>query len=321
MKTLIRFLAALAPMALTLPALGQQVPAHLPTPESIEAYLKYQQRPGYSAFAVSRQGHYGASWSYGVVSAAEQAAIEDCEKDQPQDPCFVISVDGEILYDAIDISALLTRFEDSKAAIWPEVARNQVPIQIAKNDELIKAYHAYLDDKGFKAFAAGRDGSFAAVSGKLNEIQARFSALEKCGNHSAGGRQCELIDVNHQALGGRVKITLPEEVPIDLTDAPTLQSDTRSKTLARPYFKDRWQEYLDASRNKAVAVNNFGAIGFAVEHATTMVAEEAALSSCEAYNQLRRTTGLPGAKLAPCYIIAVNNFFDADAIKLVEQQQ
>lgn len=302
------------------PAVAQQVPAHLPTPEAVEAYLKYTQRPGYSAFAVSRQGNYGASWSYGVVSAAEQAAIEECEKDQPQDPCFVISVDGEVLYDATDIKALLTQFEDAKKAVWPDIAKSQVPIQIAQNDEQIAAYHDYLQQTGFKAFATGKDGSWAAVSGQLNEIQARFAALEQCSTQPQGGRDCELVDVNHQALKGRVKISLPEEQPIDLTDAPLLQSDGSSKSLARPYFQDRWEEYQNATRNKAFAVNNFGAMGIAIEHATTMVAEEAALSACETYNQLRKNNGLPGAKVAPCYIIAVNSFYDADSIKLVEQQ-
>ena len=301
--------------------LAQQVPAHLPTTSAVEAYLKYLDRPGYRAFAVNRQGHFGASWSYGVISAAEQAAIDECEKDQPQDPCFVISVDGEILYDALEISALLTRFEDSKQAVWPEIAKDQVPIQIAQNEQQIDAYHQYLDSKGYKAFATGRDGSWGAVAGQLNETQARFAALNKCSQHAAGGKQCELVDVNHQAVTGRVKITLPELEKVDLSDAPWLAGDKRNKEMARPFFAERWDEYLNASRNKAFAVNNFGAKGMAVEHATTMVAEEAALSTCETYNQLRKNNGLPGAKTAPCYIIAVNNYFDADTIKRVEQQK
>lgn len=304
-------------------AVAQQVPVDLPDQESIEAYLSYQERPGYSAFAISRSGAYGSSWSYGLISSAENAALDDCEKGQPSSPCYIISMDGESTRPTLDVSELLTQFKDAKAQVWPSVEPEKVPLQIANSEVQVAQYQAYTSLVGYKAFAAARDGSWGIASSQITEERAQFLALQACSDHESGGKNCSIIDTNNRATMGRITVkTKATEDFASTIQAPAMEgSDLRSAERAKVFFKDRWQEYQKAERNKAYAVNNFGATGMAVEHASSLVAEEAALTTCEAFNQLKRNFPGIDSRVAPCYIIATNNYFDVENIELVEAQE
>lgn len=301
---------------------AQQVPTDLPNQEAIDAYLSYQQRPAYSAFAISRQGEFGSAWSYGLISAAENAALEECEKNAPVAPCYIVSVDGESTRQTLDVKDLLAQFEDAKRQQWPEVEFEKVPLQIANNDDQIKQYQGYTKELGYKAFAASRDGSWGASFGQITDESARFLALESCRQHNKGGKSCAIVDANNRASMGRITVKTEATELADTIVAPMLEeSDVRSKERAKTFFKNRWDEYQGAERNKAFAVNNFGAMGMAVEHASTLVAEEAALNTCESYNRIKESFPGPDSRVAPCYIIATNNFFDSENIDLVEAQE
>lgn len=304
-------------------AAAQQVPTDLPSPEAIEAYLKYQQRPAYSAFAISRQGDFAAAWSYGLLSSAENAALDECEKNQPTAPCYIVSVDGKSTRQTLDVKALLAQFEDAKAQVWPIVDTEKVPLQVASNPEQVAQYQHYTGLTGYKAFAASRDGSWGISFSQITDERAQFLALQACGTHENGGKSCAIVDTNNRATMGRIKVkTQATEDFADTIQAPEMEgSDVRSAERAKALFKERWQEYQNAERNKAYAVNNFGAMGMAVEHATTLVAEEAALSTCESFNQLKRNFPGINSRIAPCFIIATNNYFDVDNIELVEAQE
>lgn len=299
-----------------------EVPVDLPNEAAIDAYEVYLQRAHYSAFAVSREGAYGSSWSYGIVSAAELAAIEDCQQTTPSSPCFVVSIDGKSLQETVDPETLVKRLEEQRQVQWPQVKKGAVPIQIAANPEQIANYQEYLLLTGHKAFVASRDGAWGMGWQKSNDEQAVKAAIDDCHSKTTNPRGCSVIDQNHQATLGRVAVRLPdtqEDTPIALPDI--LQSDLASKQKAIPLFKNRWQEYQDAERHKAFAINNFGASGMAKEHASALVAEEAALSSCEAYNAIRRNSPIHFDKVAPCFIVATNNFYDVDNIDRVAAQK
>lgn len=302
---------------------AQEVPVDLPSEEAIEAYLLYQGRPAYSAFAMSREGAFGSAWSYGLISAAEDAAIEECEKKQSSSPCYIVSVDGKSTRQTLDVKALLEQFSDAKRQSWPEVDTDKVPLQIANNNEQIEAYQQYTANIGYKAFAASRDGSWGASSEQITEEKAKSLALAACSKHGNGGKSCSIIDTNNRATLGRIKVKVQssEALADNIEEPLMMESDLRSKERAKPLFKDRWTEYQDADRNKAYAVNNFGAMGMAVEHANSLVAEEAALSTCESYNELKRNYPGVNSRIAPCYIIATNNYFNKDNIELVEAQE
>lgn len=299
---------------------AQQVPIDLPNEQAIEAYQLYLNKAHYSAFAVSREGTFGMSWSWGIVASAESAAIEDCEKTGPTSPCFVVSIDGKSLQETIDIAALLAKLSALRQRVWPEVEKATVPIQIAANPQQISAYQQYLKVNGHKALAVARDGSWGIGGQKSNDEKAIKSALEECQSKAKNPKNCKVIDQNNRALLGRVTVQVGE-VDSELQLPELLPSDLASKKKAIPLFKDRWEEYQEAERHKAFAINNFGALGMAKEHASALVAEEAALSSCESYNDIRRNSLLHSHKVAPCFIIATNNFFDTDNIDKVAAQK
>ncbi len=301
---------------------AQQVPTDLPSKESIDAYLSYLERPGYSAFAISRQGEFGSAWSYGLISAAENAALDDCEKNAPVAPCYIVSVDGQSTRDTMDVKELLAQFEDAKRQQWPSVDFEKVPLQIASNEVQIKQYQRYTSQIGYKAFAASRDGSWGISSAQITDERARFLAMESCRQHEKGGKSCAIIDANNRATMGRITVKTEATELADVILAPAMEeSDVRSRERAKTLFKSRWDEYQKAERNKAFAVNNFGAMGMAVEHASSLVAEEAALNTCESYNSIKQSFPGPNSRIAPCYIIATNNFFDVENIDLVEAQE
>lgn len=301
---------------------AQQVPIDLPNEEAIVAYALYQSKAHYSAFAVSREGTFGMSWSWGVISSAESAAIEDCEKSVPTSPCFVVSIDGESLQETIEVAALLEKLNLKRNQQWSEVEKGTVPIQIAANPQQIKAYQQYLKINGHKAMAIARDGTWGIGGQKSNDEKALKAALEQCKTKAKNPRNCKIIDQNNQALLGRVAVksgNTNRDLQLQLPEL--MPSDLASKKKAIPFFKDRWEEYQEAERHKSFAINNFGAMGMAKEHVSALVAEEAALSSCESYNDIRRNSLLHRNKVAPCFIIATNNFFDTENIDRVAEQQ
>lgn len=301
---------------------AQQVPVDLPNEKAIEAYQLYLSKAHYSAFAVSREGTFGMSWSWGVISSAESAAIEDCEKSTPTSPCFVVSIDGESLQETMEVSALLEKLTAQRIRTWAEVEKATVPIQIAANPEQISAYQQYLKVNGHKALAVARDGSWGIGGQKSNDEKAVKAALEECRAKTDKPRNCKIIDQNNRALLGRVAVQVEGlDSGLQLPLPELMPSDLASKKKAIPLFKDRWDEYQEAERHKAFAINNFGAMGMAKEHATALVAEEAALSSCESYNDIRINSLLHSHKVAPCFIIATNNFFDTDNIDKVSKQK
>lgn len=301
---------------------AQQVPIDLPNEQAIEAYALYLSKAHYSAFAVSREGTFGMAWSWGVIASAESAAIEDCEISAPTSPCFVVSIDGESLQETIEVSALIDRLIAQRQRVWPTVEKATVPIQIAANKPQINAYQQYLEINGHKALAVARDGSWGIGGQKSNDEKAVKAALEECHSKAKNPKNCKIIDQNNRAVLGRVAVQVGEiDRDLDLPLPELMPSDLASKKKAMPLFKDRWEEYQEAERHKAFAINNFGAMGMAKEHASALVAEEAALSSCESYNDIRRNSLLHSHKVAPCFIIATNNFFDTDNIDKVAAQK
>lgn len=300
---------------------AQEVPKDLPSVAAINAYQGYLERPGYSAFAISRHGAYGASWSYGLIAAAESAAIEECEKMAPASPCFVVSVDGESLQETLDIKDLKGFFNDEQGRIWPAVEAERVPIQIARSQEQIQAYRLYTPLRGNKAFAASMEGVFGFSEGHINRYQAEEAALQKCRETATKASSCKIVDVNNQASVARITVAVEPSEPLAAPALPEIQSDNVTLQLAMRLLGDRWEEYQGAARNKAVAANQFGALGIADEHISALVAEEAALSTCETYNEMRRNTRYLANKVAPCVLVASNDYFDTEHLTTLLKSQ
>ena len=297
-------------------AAAQQVPSDLSSEEAIQAYLAYQQRPAYSAFAVSPQGYFGSSWSYGLIAEADRAAIDECEANQPHFPCYVISRDGQSTRPTVDVAELRQIMHEQRTQSWPAVEEFMVAMQAANNEEQAVAYRSYLHKKGNKAFALAFGGVWGDASGYVNAQQAEAAALAACEAKSAQPGKCQVIDTNQQAVMGRIKSSLlsnQDHAPVVV--AKPESPDPRLKELAIPLFDEQWKTYSEAARNKAFAINQFGAHGLAQDHATQGVAEEAAMSACEQYNALRANMAHLRHKVAPCFLISVNNDFHERNIK------
>lgn len=316
MKTMLRTLTFFTG-SLCLTAVAQQVPIDLASEEAIQAYLTYQQRPAYSAFAVSPQGYFGSSWSYGLIAEADRAAIDECEANQPHFPCYVISRDGQSIRPTVDVAQLRQEMHEQRTQSWPAVEEFMVAMQAANNEEHAVAYRSYLHKKGNKAFAVAFGDTWGDAAGHVNPQQAEAAALAACEAKSTQPGKCQVIDTNQQATMGRIKSSLLANKEHQPVVPDTESPDPRLKELAIPLFDEQWKIYSEAARNKAFAVNQFGAHGLAQDHATQGVAEEAAISACEQYNTLRANMAHLRHKVAPCYLISVNNDFHERNIKRV----
>lgn len=306
-------------------AYAQQVPIDLPNEESIEAYLIYQTRTAYSAFAISRQGGFGSAWSHGLIAEAEKEAIANCQLTFPGYPCYVVSIDGESLRETVDIEELKALNIAKKNKVWTEVESNQVPIQIAKNEQQINHYRDYITKNGHKAFAATTSGAWGYSFAQSNDEQAYHIAIEQCEHMRTGREKCKVIDSNNRSTMGRIALAVKDDKPviIDKERPADLVENANGNNIAQAQalIAHRWDEYKEANRNKAFAANNFGATGLAKEHATESVAEEAALSACESYNELRRNNPFHSDKVAPCFVIATNNYFDLGNMEKIRRQK
>lgn len=306
-------------------SIAQQVPIDLPNEESVEAYLIYQTRTAYSAFAISRQGGFGSAWSHGLIAEAEKEAIANCQLKFPGYPCYVVSVDGKSLRKTVDIEELKALNIAEKNKVWTKVESNQVPIQIAQNEQQINHYRDYITKNGHKAFAATTSGAWGYSFAQSNDEQAYHIAIEQCEHMRTGREKCKVIDSNNRSTMGRIALAIKDDKPviIDKERPADLVENANGNNIsqAQAFIAHRWEEYKEANRNKAFAANNFGAMGLAKEHATESVAEEAALSACESYNELRRNNPFHSDKVAPCFVIATNNYFDLDNMEKIRQQE
>ncbi|MCV2884664.1 hypothetical protein OE749_08145 [Aestuariibacter sp. AA17] len=302
-------------------AVAQQVPSSLPSEAAIEAYLKYQSRPAYSAFAVSPLGVYGESWSYGLISSADDAAISQCEEKQPDAPCYVVARDGESLHETTDVFSLRQHLTQERLKPWEPIEAFHVAMQVANNLEQAKAYRTYLTRNGNKAFAIAFGGAWGEAYGETNAHRAQHLALQSCEQKQGKQGQCQIIDTNQQATMGRIKSTILANADNDIRplQAPTPDNSQRLAELAKTLLGDKWHDYQNATRHKAFAISQFGAIGIVQDHATPTVAEEAAILKCEGVNALREAMPHLQDQIAPCVAVAVNNDFNEANIKQITQ--
>ena len=255
-------------------AWAQQVPVVLPSQAAIDAYLNFLQSSNHSAFALSRGGAFGSSWSFGSQEEAKFAAKKYCKHELPEYACEIVAVDGESLGNVTDSATLRVTLRSAQKKEWPLPKSGFVPLELKTHHQAAKDYFRYVSLLGYKAFAIANDGVWASSVENSNSDVAEAAALKQCRLQSSEKNSCMLVDLNNQALAGFVAY---ESAPkVSTLDRNLLPVSVKSYDQWRMY-----KRYLDVGGHRAYAIAYGTHAGFLGNQTTLELARRGALINCE----------------------------------------